>query len=235
MMTLSLQTTVGEIAAKTPASVRVFEKYGIDFCCGGSVGFEQACQARGADPAGLMQEIEEAERQPGDLEDWSEAGLGALIDHIITRHHTYLKTNLPRIQAMLDKVVSKHSSLHGAMLETLARTFAAMKEELEAHLMKEEMILFPMIRALEEGQAARSHCGFIGNPIRVMLMEHDSAGSALAEMRRATSGYSAPETACNTFRALFYELEALEGDLHLHIHLENNVLFPRALSLTAAV
>jgi regulator of cell morphogenesis and NO signaling len=154
-----------------------------------------------------------------------------LIDHIVGTHHVYLKTQLPRLEGMLHKILSKHSERYGQMLGPLSRVFLEMKGELDGHLMKEEMILFPLIRGLESGEGPASHCGWVGNPIRVMLMEHDSAGTALAEMRRISSGYSAPEDACNTFRAFFWELEALERDLHLHIHLENNVLFPRTLEL----
>lgn len=234
MITLSHESTVGQIAAKTPASVRVFEKYGIDFCCGGSVAFDQACRNHGADPDTLRLEIEEASSIAVNATDWSQTSLDSLIDHIVGTHHVYLKTQLPRLEGMLQKILSKHSEPHRQVLEPLARVFLAMKDELEGHLMKEEMILFPLIRALESGEGPVSHCGSIGNPIRVMLMEHDSAGTALAELRRISSGYSAPPEACTTFRAFFWELEALERDLHLHIHLENNVLFPRTLALAAA-
>jgi regulator of cell morphogenesis and NO signaling len=134
----------------------------------------------------------------------------------------------------LEKILAKHSARHADVLLPLAGTFQAMKEELDAHLMKEEMVLFPLIRSLERTpgtEAPQFHCGSVANPIRVMMAEHDSAGQALATMRGLTGAYTPPEDACNTFRAFYFGLEAIERDLHQHIHLENNILFPRALEL----
>lgn len=245
MSTLNRELTVGEIAAQVPASMRVFERHQIDFCCGGKLPVTEACGARGLDPDAVLDEIDEeaaqsATRQADDNAGWQSASLGSLVDHIISTHHAYLKTQLPRIGTMLDKVLAAHGRRHGEMLEPLAAHFFAMHQELDSHLMKEEMVLFPLIRKIEEasraGQAfAAYHCGSVQNPIRVMVMEHDSAGDALAAMRQITSGYTAPADACNTFRALFFELQALESDLHRHIHLENNILFPRAVELESGV
>ncbi|HUI56377.1 MAG TPA: iron-sulfur cluster repair di-iron protein [Bryobacteraceae bacterium] len=230
--------TVGEIAARMPASARVLEQFGIDFCCGGQAPFSQACQARSLDPAAVLAEIE---RSAGSsitpAPDWQSASLSGLIDHIVNKHHAYLKTELPRLENMLEKIIAKHSERHGDVLMALADTFRPMHEELDAHLMKEEHILFPLIRSLESapGRDARfSHCGSVQNPIRVMVMEHDSAGEALARLRNITAGYTPPADACNTFRAFYYELDELEHDLHQHIHLENNILFPRAVELEAS-
>jgi regulator of cell morphogenesis and NO signaling len=217
MTTLLKEATVGQIAAETPASVRVFETHGIDYCCGGKVGFAEACQARGLDPEKVRLEIEGAAAGNGNAgRDWRTAPLSELIDHIVETHHVYLKTNLPRIAEMLAKVMKAH----GSSVPAIAPVFAAMKEELDAHLMKEEMILFPMIRNTGQGAVG---------PIRVMLAEHESAGDALSRLRSLTGGYVAPAGACNTWWALYFELAELERDLHQHIHLENNVLFPRAL------
>jgi regulator of cell morphogenesis and NO signaling len=239
MTTLSPDLTVGEIAAQLPASARVFESHGIDFCCGGKLPLSEACRARRLDPAAVLEEIEQT-GAAADSTDWRSATLNSLIDHILSAHHAYLKSQLPRLQAMLEKILSKHSERHGDVLEPLAATFHALKEELDAHLMKEEMILFPLIRSLEMAHLAPSgpggapqafHCGSVRNPIRVMVMEHDSAGEALARLRDLTSGYAPPEDACNTYRAFYHELAELERDLHRHIHLENNILFPRAVEL----
>jgi regulator of cell morphogenesis and NO signaling len=216
MTTLKTEATVGQIAAETPASVRVFESYGIDYCCQGRTGFEEACRVKGLDPAAVMAEIEGAVSEAADGKDWQTAPLAELIDHILETHHVYLKVNLPRIEEMVAKV----AKAHGALAPPIAAVFGPMKAELDQHLMKEEMILFPMIRT--QGRGA------IG-PIRVMLAEHDSAGEALAELRKLTGGFVAPKEACNTWKALYFELAELERDLHRHIHLENNVLFPRAL------
>src|SRR5579872_1172211 len=219
MTTLNRELTVGEIAARVPASIRVFERHHIDFCCGGKLPVSEACGARGLDPNAVLDEIdaeaaETAPRQAGDNAAWQSASLGSLVDHILSTHHAYLKTQLPRIGAMLDKVLSAHGQRHGEMLEPLASSFFAMQEELDAHLMKEEMVLFPLIRKIEEASRAGQafggyHCGSVQNPIRVMVMEHDSAGDALAAMRQVSGGYTVPEDACNTFRGLFFELEAL--------------------------
>ena len=218
MTTLATDATVGQIAAGTPAAVRVFEKYGIDFCCGGGTGLGEACRARGLEPDSVLAEIDRAAAIPvEDTTDWRTAPLDALIDHIVGTHHVYLKANLPRIEAMIAKV----AAAHGASAPEIGGVFGAMKAELDAHMMKEEVILFPMIRS---GRGA----GTMG-PIRVMLAEHDSAGEALGQLRALTNGFTAPEGACNTWSALYFELAELERDLHRHIHLENNILFPRAL------
>lgn len=217
MTTIHQNLTIGQIAARMPASIRVFEKYQIDFCCGGGTAFFEACQARGLDPAAVLAEIDAAAARPADEStDWQTAPLDRLIDHIIETHHIYLKAQLPRLEAMIEKVVGTH----GSAVPAISEIFGPMKAELEAHLMKEEMILFPMIRAAKPGA--------IG-PIRVMLAEHDSAGEALERLRTVTGGYTVPEGACNTWRGLYFELADLERDLHRHIHLENNILFPRAL------
>jgi regulator of cell morphogenesis and NO signaling len=236
MMTTD-QKTIGEIAAENPAVTRVFEKYGIDYCCGGKMPLAEACQARGIRVADLEAELVQATaaKAPG-AQDWQSAELSALIDHIISTHHVYLKSELPRLQFLMDKVLAAHGMNHGDSLAPLSRTFAALRAELEAHLMKEEMVLFPIIRGLElakqQGRhAPAAHCGSVNNPIRVMEHEHDSAGRALEAMRQATGNYTLPADVCNTYRALFHALGELEADLHQHIHLENNILFPRAAAL----
>jgi regulator of cell morphogenesis and NO signaling len=214
--TTSKDATIGQIAAETPASVRVFERYGIDYCCGGRVAFDEACRGRGLDAEAVRVEIEREAPAAEDQTDWTKAPVNDLIDHILEKHHVYLKTNLPLIEAKIAKVMQAH----GEKVPTIAGVFGAMKEELDAHMMKEERILFPMIRSTGRGAMG---------PIRVMLAEHDSAGDALAALRSLTSGYAVPEGACNTWRSLYFELAELERDLHRHIHLENNVLFPRVL------
>ena len=217
MTTLIADKTIGQIAAENPASVRVFEKYHIDFCCGGQTSFAGACAEKGLDAEAVLAEIGRAAAVPGeDATDWRVAPLAALIDHVLSTHHVYTKAALPRLEAMLQKVMEAH----GAAVPPIADVFGPLKEELEAHLMKEEMILFPLIRAARPGALG---------PIRVMLAEHDSAGEALARLRQMTGNYVAPVEACNTWRALYFELAELERDLHRHIHLENNILFPRAL------
>jgi len=233
MTTSVTDRTVGQIAAEFPASVRVFEKHGIDFCCGGKLPVTEACARKGLDPAALAAEIERSLEAPyADATNWLGAPLSDLVDHILDTHHAYMKAQLPVVEARLAKVLSAHGERHGEMLRSLSATYGAMKAELDGHLAKEEMVLFPLVRALEGGAPAGSfHCGSVRNPIRVMCMEHDSAGDALVQMRQLTDNYTVPDGACNTFRALYFELAEMERDLHRHIHLENNILFPRAMAL----
>ncbi|MCL5742812.1 MAG: iron-sulfur cluster repair di-iron protein [Acidobacteria bacterium] len=237
MTTLTERKTVGEIAAEAPATVRVFQKYNIDFCCGGKLPLSEACRSHGIDTEALLAELSGAlGARTADATNWNAQSLGGLIDHIVAAHHGYLKAELPRLAAMMTKVLQAHGPNHGESLEPLAATFEALKAELDAHLQKEELILFPLIKRMEaasrEGAAlAPAHCGSVNNPIRVMEYEHDNAGQALARMRTVTSDYTLPEDACNTYRALFHGMQELETDLHQHIHLENNVLFPRAASM----
>ena len=214
--------TVGEIAAENPSSVRVFEKYDIDYCCGGKLPLAEACQARGIEAAVLEKELNQAAAaRPAGERDWNSAPVDALIDHILSTHHIYLKREMPRIRVLMGKVLAAHGANHGDSLIPLGETFDAMRDEMESHMAKEEMILFPAIR---------NGFGPVRQPIRVMMMEHDSAGQALASMRQVTGNYTLPANACNTYRALFQALEELEADLHIHIHLENNILFPRAMA-----
>ena len=193
MTTSTTDRTVGQIAAESPAAVRVFEKHGIDFCCGGKIPVAEACSRKGLDPARPARR-----NRPGypgtraeDRTDWLTAPLPALIDHILDTHHAYMKTQLPRVEARLAKVLQAHGDRHGDMLSAVAAVYGAMKAELDGHLAKEEMVLFPLVRALDSGAKAGSfHCGSVQNPIRVMFMEHDSAGEALVEMRRLTNDYT---------------------------------------------
>jgi regulator of cell morphogenesis and NO signaling len=161
--------------------------------------------------------------------------LTQLADHIEATHHAWLRQEFPRLTQMTEKVASVHGH-SDQRLASVAAIFAALRAEMESHMFKEERILFPLIRQLEaSGSAAHSHCGTIANPIRVMEMEHDSAGGAVGEMRTLTDGFTPPAGACNTYRAMLDTLRQLEADLHQHVHKENNVLFPRALELEASL
>lgn len=226
-MTAHTTQTVAELAARSLAAARVFEDHGIDFCCGGAKPVDQACREKGVDPDRLLAELEAAAKagEPGER-DWNQAPLAELAAHIVDRHHRYLKAELPRLSNWLTAVRKAHDATDGPTLRALEYTYTAMRDELEMHMQKEEMILFPAI----QGTSSHPCFGSVANPIRVMEHEHDSAGRALREMRSLTSGYQAPPHACNTFRALYAGLAELEKDLHLHIHLENNILFPRALA-----
>jgi len=222
------ERTVGDLAAEIPAAARVFEKYGIDYCCGGKDLLESACRQRGIAPETLLDEVAQAGQAPAAdaVCDWNTAPLRHLIAHIISRHHAYLRSELPRISELFTKVVRAHGQREPVLGE-VSEVFTFLREELEAHMMKEEMILFPAITRLEAGQTAGPFPS-IAQPIARMEYEHESAGRALAQLRHLTRDYYIPDEACNTWRALFQALPELEADLHQHIHLENNILFPRA-------
>ncbi|HYM09917.1 MAG TPA: iron-sulfur cluster repair di-iron protein [Bryobacterales bacterium] len=236
-MLLETEKTLGEIAAENPAAVRVFEKYQLDFCCHGNRPVEQACREKGLSAEQLLAELEST-HVAEQSQDWAAASLAALAGHIVSRHHNYLREELPSLGRTIAKVIEAHGRNHSDSLLPLQHAFQGLAAELTAHMMKEEMILFPLIERLEaahkEGVAfSGAPGGSIGNPIRMMEHEHDSAAAALAQMRQATSDYTLPPDACNTYRNLFQRLTALESDLHVHIHLENNILFPRACRLEA--
>jgi regulator of cell morphogenesis and NO signaling len=222
-------TTVGQIASGLPSSVRVFQKFGIDFCCGGGPPHALACQERGVPLADVGDALEASSQARSDDRDWSREPLSALIDHIVTTYHDSLREELPRLQSL----ARKSSRVHGARAPQLLR-LAAIVDDLSAdlltHMRKEELMLFPAIRAIAQGrdQAAIA----ISAPIAVMEHEHDRAGAMLSDLRDITSGYTAPAWACATVRALYDGLSELESTMHVHVHLENNVLFPRALEVS---
>jgi regulator of cell morphogenesis and NO signaling len=226
-MTISETTTVAEIASSLPTSVRVFQRHGIDFCCGGRTTLAIACRERGIPLAEVVSAIEASAAQSTDHRDWTSEPLHALVDHIVSTYHEPLREELPRLEAMASKVFQ----VHGANASHLARLEAIVAElsaELRAHMRKEELVLFPAIRAIEASAPAPVP---ISAPIAAMEHEHDHAGGLLSELRELTQGYTAPEWACQTFRAFYQGLAELESTMHLHVHLENNVLFPRALGL----
>jgi regulator of cell morphogenesis and NO signaling len=233
--TLNLNRTVGELVAERPGRARVFEEYGIDYCCGGQTPFEQACRERELDPDTIAAKLTQADSTQSPLDEprWTTASLAELCDHIESKHHEFMHREMPRLEAMARKVVAAHGEKYPATKEVL-HVFLALKAELDYHLMKEERILFPMIRQLEASTATpQFHCGSLSNPISVMEHEHDTAGDALRKLRELTNDYTPPPDACNTWRALLDGLQALEADLHQHIHKENNILFPRAMRLEA--
>jgi regulator of cell morphogenesis and NO signaling len=233
-------TTVRELVGQHPATQKVFEDFGIDYCCGGGKSLAEAAEESRSELPVLLAAIEEALAAPaaaaGTAEkDWSAAPLQELIDHILQAHHAYMKEALPRIGNLTRKVLRAHGAKHGEMLRRVQDLCDALDAELNNHLLKEEAVLFPYIAAAEanrrEGAESPVACfGSVRNPIRQMENEHEGAGQTLLEIRRVTGDFSLPEDACPTFRALYEELERMEADLHQHIHLENNILFPRAIA-----
>jgi regulator of cell morphogenesis and NO signaling len=233
-------TTVREIVGRYPQTRKTFEQHNIDYCCGGGRSLAEVAQEKRVALPDLARDIEatlvgsstgtaSAER------DWYAASLRELSDHILRVHHVYMHEALPRIKELVRKVLNAHRAHHGDMLRQVSDLFDALDAELTNHLRKEEEVLFPYIVAAEAyrrgGAQEPSACfGSVGNPIRQMEAEHESAGEVLEQIRKVTNDYTLPADACPTFRALYEELERMEADLHQHIHLENNILFPRAIA-----
>lgn len=233
MSTLTAQKTVGELVRERPSRARVFEDLGIDYCCGGKKPLAEACAKKGHDVDKVLESIKEVDSSGSveDATDYASMPLDELADHIVATHHAYLVRELPRMQQMSAKVAKVHGD-KDARLGQLASVVNDLVEELSTHMMKEERILFPVIRQLEQSDTLPAMpFGTLANPIRAMEAEHDTAGSGLEDMHRLTDGYAPPDWACNTYRALLDGLHELELDLHQHIHKENNILFPRALAI----
>ncbi|MEZ6093413.1 MAG: iron-sulfur cluster repair di-iron protein [Pirellulaceae bacterium] len=234
MNTLQLaETVVGKIVAKHPKVARVFEKHQIDYCCRGGTTLVEACKLQEVDVELVAAEIEQVQNssEPSDETNWNEAPLTELANHIVATHHAFLTTELPRISGLTEKVFNAHGDKRPELAK-VKETFKLMREELESHMAKEENILFPAIKTLEANGGPQSFpFGSVTNPIGMMEHEHDDAGNALRRLRELTEDYTPPADACPTYRVMLESLENLEQDLHLHIHKENNILFPRAQEL----
>jgi regulator of cell morphogenesis and NO signaling len=236
-MTIATTKTVGEIAAETPNATREFEKLGIDYCCGGSRTLGDVCAEAKISVEEVLARLEKstADTTPGESKDWQNQSLADLIAHITSTHHVFVREECPRIDALAEKVVGVHGKNHPKLLRVQA-VFSALAEELRVHLMKEEQVLFPYIVRLEESFVAGEPAppamfGPVVNPVRMMMQEHDSAGDALKTLRSITNDYSVPADACISYRTLYQALQGFEADLHQHIHLENNILFRRAVAM----
>ena len=233
MNTFQVNDTVGDVVARCPVLSRVFDEADIDYCCGGKKTLDQVCRGRGLDSQVFLTTLEESALAPAgeSADDAAAMSLTELADHIEQTHHSYLRSEFPRLDKMTEKVASVHGEKN-SRLHQIRETFLALTEELSSHMMKEEQILFPMVRQLDANETTPTfHCGSLVNPIRQMESEHTHAGSALEKLRELTDGYTPPDWACNTYRAMLDALVRLEHDLHLHIHKENNVLFPRVLEM----
>ena len=233
MNTITAEKTVGELVRERPGRSRIFEELGIDYCCGGKKPLSEACAKKGRNVDEVLEAINEADLAGSmeDADDYDVMPLDALADHIVATHHAFLVRELPRMQQMAAKVAKVHGEKDERLGE-LASVVNALADELSSHMMKEERILFPVIRQLTQTDSLPAMpFGTIANPIRAMEAEHDTAGNALVDMHRLTDAYTPPDWACNTYRALLDGLHELELDLHQHIHKENNILFPRAMAL----
>ena len=232
MTRTNLNTSVGDWVARHPQTSRVFESLQIDYCCGGGKLLEQACRDRQLDPQQILLQLEQTiDGADEPTNDWLNAPLVELCDHIEQTHHAYLREELPRLTEMVAKVVAAHGENHPE-LATVQEVFNSLRAELEPHMFKEEQVLFPAIRQLEQSADDPSFpFGTVANPIRMMEQEHDDAGYALSRLHTLTRDYHIPEGACNTYRAMLAGLRHLEKDMHRHVHKENSILFPRAIEL----
>jgi regulator of cell morphogenesis and NO signaling len=225
--------TVAELAIAMPASIPVLEKLKIDYCCHGAQPIEQACSRAGVTTDQLLRLIDQ---QPsgGESRSWDGAPLMEIIRFILDTHHAYTRSTMETLLVLAEKVARKHGPQHPELLkiETLV---GRLNDDLQPHMMKEEQILFPYLEQLESGGDVPSPpFGTVRNPIRMMMLEHEAVGEIAAEIRAASNDYALPAEACTSFTAFYRLLQDLELDLHRHIHLENNVLFPRAMALEEA-
>jgi regulator of cell morphogenesis and NO signaling len=225
--TRTQQLSLGDLVTENPAAARVLEGFGLDYCCHGDRTVDAACEAMGLDFDAVAAELEAV--PPLESEEWSTLEAPALARDIVATHHRYLREELPLIDALAERVLTVHGARHPELAE-VRRLVAAVRADLEPHLAKEEKILFPAIEATARGRRDFPF-GSIANPIRRMMTEHDAAGELLAQLRDVTDGYRVPDDACASYRSLYERLAAIEDDTHVHIHKENNVLFPAALRL----
>ncbi len=240
MTTIDTHATLAALVNARPVLAAALDRVGLDYCCGGRRTLAEAVHAAGLDldtvVANLTELTSMSEAEPVvAADDWTAMSPGELVDHLEATHHAYLREALPRATTLADKVASVHAERHPE-LDLVARLVTELRAELEPHLAKEERILFPMIRELDAAtQAPQFHCGSLANPIRVMGIEHDHAGELLAHLRAATAGYTVPADGCASYQALYAALADLEADTHLHVHKENNLLFPAVLAAEATL
>jgi len=229
--------SLAQIVNSNHKAASVFEKYHLDFCCKGKRSLAQACSEQKLPVENVVTELQtvfEGDNNQGTI-DFGQMTLTRLCDYIVNTHHAYVKNEMPQIYAYLQKVASKHGERHKELYK-IFEAFAAVKEEMENHMKKEEMILFPRIKEMEklsetDNVATQLNITYLQSPITVMEQEHDHAGALLNEIRILSNNYNAPQDACTTYRLSFASLQAFEMDLHQHVHLENNVLFPRAIEM----
>jgi regulator of cell morphogenesis and NO signaling len=227
--------TVGEIAAKDIRKAEVFKKYGIDFCCGGKKSLKQVCEEKGLDVEIVEAELENPAQPVSAANDYNRWEPDFLADYIYNQHHLYYYNELPVLKGLITKVAQHHGDNHPE-LKYMYSLFGQLVHELDTHFMREEKVVFPFIKALVQAKRtgnfeALNSQPSLTDPIRLMEVDHDAAGEILAEMQKLSNNYAPPADACNSYQFLYKKLKDLDEDLHQHIHLENNILFPKALKL----
>ncbi|MFD1161671.1 iron-sulfur cluster repair di-iron protein [Hwangdonia seohaensis] len=227
---------IGQFVAEDYRTAAVFSKYKIDFCCNGNRSINEACEKKGIDSNVLLDELHSVlNNKGGESIDYKSWPLDLLIDYIEKKHHRYVEEKIPVLRQFLDKLCRVHGERHPELFK-VNELFTASAGELAAHMKKEELILFPFVKkmvsaTLSQGAVQSPQFGTVENPIAMMMQEHDNEGERFREIAALTNDYNPPADACNTYRVTYAMLEEFEQDLHLHIHLENNILFPKAIKL----
>jgi regulator of cell morphogenesis and NO signaling len=232
-MEITPETTIARIAADLPATIRVFQRHHLDFCCGAGIPLREVCAREDLDLGGLIAELEAVTTCAGDSDNWQDAPLPDLVAHIQARYHRHLYEELPRLSAMMTKVLQRHGDRLPRTLPPLAAVFDFLQQDLLHHMRREDAVLFPAILSLPTGLGEPGDTARPAATIEVMERDHARVGDALEHLRVLTNGYQPPDDACPTFRGLYFGLAELEKDMHVHVHLENHILFPRALSPAA--
>ncbi|MEP6755480.1 MAG: iron-sulfur cluster repair di-iron protein [Chthonomonadales bacterium] len=233
MKSIQADGAIGMMVAERPGRSRVFERFGIDYCCGGKKPLRDVCETKEISLQAIIRKLELDDARIdmlGTGQNWLNAPLPEVVTHIVDTHHHYLKCALPRLTFLIGKVAAAHGEKNPSLNE-LADVFAVFRKEMEAHAAKEEKVEFPYILDLA-GNACSMDDSILGR-IEDLEAEHESAGAALAKMRTLTNGFTAPKGSCNTYMAMLDALKELEFDTHIHVHLENSILFPRAIALQA--
>ena len=231
--------TVKEIVKSLPSSVRLFEQYGVDYCCGGGKSLADACAAKNLHVQDFLEKLDALADRVGNSNamPWESEPLSALTQYIVHTHHEFVRKEIPRLGALIEKVESRHGAGHPE-LASIRCKFGNLAAEMLDHMLKEEQVLFPYIEHLEAARTASTLptipvFGSVARPVECMMREHDRAGHIVHGIRELTKDYEVPEGACPTYRAMLDALHEFEQDLHQHVHLENNILFPRAVELEA--
>jgi regulator of cell morphogenesis and NO signaling len=235
---INSEMTVREVTAQVPESTRVFEKLNIDYCCGGGRPLIEACDSAGVEVDNVIEmltDLSQSGASESGVVDFQKLSLTELVTHIVETHHLFTRSEMARIEALSAKVINAHSANHPELLK-VENLFRRLCADLKPHMFKEEQVLFPYIVAMEQAEA-KGHpfpfapFGTVRNPVSMMTKEHDSAGEILRELRLVTADYRVPPDGCMSYQTLYRALEGFEKDLHQHIHLENNILFPKAVEL----
>jgi regulator of cell morphogenesis and NO signaling len=234
-MTTTAEKTIGQMVAEDYRAAAIFKKYNIDFCCNGNRGIDEACTAKSIDANQLKLELNNLQNTGTGDADYNSWPLDLLIDYIEKKHHRYVETAIGEIKPFLQKICAVHGEKHPDLYQVKDLFFEG-AGELTQHMKKEELILFPFVRKmtnlhLSDTTTGMPHFGTVQNPIKMMMQEHDTEGARFRTINELTNNYTVPEDGCATYRVTLQMLEAFENDLHKHIHLENNILFPKALSL----